>query len=186
MSSGSPPHTSTPTAHGAKGWVLIALALALLLVWAWGIPYMALYRMGSALQAKDAALIERYVDFPRFRASLEDELRASLRARHEEGSRMARVGARLAEAALPALLDALLTPEGIVSLLEGGEALARLLPEGAWERGEGEQSLRHRLYPTSFTDVRLDLHNGDQRLVLYFERSAYHTSMRLTGLELPR
>ena len=103
-------------------WVLVVLLLAYL-----ASPYISFWRFTKVLRAKDHAAMESYVDFRSVRESLKEQLRAKVPKREapasEEGRRDAFAGLveRLAPAMIDQLVDAFITPDGLISLISDPE-----------------------------------------------------------------
>ncbi|MFN4072483.1 MAG: DUF2939 domain-containing protein [Thermus sp.] len=103
----------------ARWWVgLLLLALGGYLVFS---PYLALRGLQKAIERRDAVALERYVDFPRVREGLEADLHAAMVKELERTQEdpFAALGVLLAGGLIRALVDALLTPEGLASLGTG-------------------------------------------------------------------
>ena len=131
-------------------WLLAAVLLAYL-----ASPYISFWRFTKVLRAKDRTAMERYVDFRSVRESLKEQLRAKIPKREtpagEEGKGDAFAGLveRLAPALIDQLVDAFITPDGLVSLISDPEvakqakakdpsALTRVGKETAKELGWGD------------------------------------------------
>ena len=98
--------------------VLLVLALA---AWWFGGPYLTVNGLSKAIEQRDTARLERYVDFPRVRSSL----RAQLVAASPFGALLYGLGDQLGGAAV----DTLVTPTGIGAMLQG---------HVLWKRGRNE------------------------------------------------
>jgi hypothetical protein len=96
---------------------LIALLLALVLGYL-ASPYISFWRFTRAVQTNDRAGLERYIDFPALRASLKAELHGQL-AKPKERKKDALSGfmERVAPDLIDQLVNAFVTPDGIVALL---------------------------------------------------------------------
>ncbi len=76
----------------------------------------------DAVERQDVQALEQYVDFPRVREALKVDLQASLmREMQKQKDAFAALGLLLAGGMVNALVDALLTPEGLASLGTGKE-----------------------------------------------------------------
>ena len=99
-------------------------AVILLGVFSYASPYISIWRLGSALERNDTATVVSYIDVPRFRESLREEVKTIL----SEGlglipggkfNPMGFLGSKLVEASLDYLIETQLTEENIAKILEG-------------------------------------------------------------------
>ncbi|CAM4264517.1 DUF2939 domain-containing protein [Stenotrophomonas pavanii] len=109
--------------------VLLVLALA---AWWFGGPYLTVNGLSKAIEQRDTARLERYVDFPRVRSSLRAQLNDYLVrqagpevAASPFGALLYGLGDQLGGAAV----DTLVTPTGIGAMLQG---------HVLWKRGRNE------------------------------------------------
>ena len=86
-------------------------------------PHIAMWRLSSAIEARDTQTVMGYVDLPRFRESLRSEMKRVMRAELEKNldvsNPFAMLGAKIVESAADYLVESILTEEGIVRILEG-------------------------------------------------------------------
>ena len=86
-------------------------------------PHIAMWRLGSAVESRDTQAVMGYVDLPRFRESLRDEMKRVMRAGIAKETDMSNpfvmLGARIAESAADYVIESMLTEENIVKILEG-------------------------------------------------------------------
>ena len=101
----------------------IVSALILLVAFTYFSPHIAMWRLSSAVEARDTQTVMGYVDLPRFRESLRGEMKRVMRAELDKNVDMsnpfAMLGARIAEGAADYLVESMLTEENIVKILEG-------------------------------------------------------------------
>jgi hypothetical protein len=103
----------------ATGIVFVVVVLA---VFAYASPYLVLSRLREAVQARDTATINRYVDYPALRASLKVEVTQMLSRRVDEEKLqhpLTALGALVGMAFVNPLVDAYATPDGVAALLKG-------------------------------------------------------------------
>lgn len=103
----------------AVGVALIVLVLAVL---AYASPYLVLSRLRDAVQAHNADMINRYVDYPALRVSLKQQVTQMLSQRVDSEKLqhpLAALGALVGMAFVSPLVDAYATPDGVAALLEG-------------------------------------------------------------------
>src|ERR1700761_2324473 len=96
----------------------IVLLIAVLLATYAAYPYLALYRLGDALRARDMDAVTARVDWPRLRQGIKDDVNAALAAKGkpEAGEALAAFGMALAGTLASPVIDAAVTPEGLVAV----------------------------------------------------------------------
>jgi len=102
-------------------WIVVALAVLLAGYVAAG-PYLALRGLSQAIEHRDTATLDRYVDFPMLRANLRAQLDDYVVRRAGPDVQSNLVGALLLTAGQRlsgTAVDAMVTPVGIGALLEG-------------------------------------------------------------------
>ncbi|AOJ62536.1 hypothetical protein WJ32_08730 [Burkholderia ubonensis] len=101
--------------------VLAAVAIAAI-GYAYASPYVALGRLKSAIDARDAQAVSEYVDFPSLRISLKQQVTDELMRRIDtkrQNNPFAVIGALIGSALIGPLVDAYATPEGVAALMSG-------------------------------------------------------------------
>jgi hypothetical protein len=98
-------------------------------------PYLTLYQMYQAVEHRDTKSISDSVDFPALRESVRENLQSVVlkETAKQNNPLMNLLGAALGSAILKPAIDSMVTPEGVMALLEG----QRLQPGG----NVGAQSL---------------------------------------------
>ncbi|MBN3818058.1 DUF2939 domain-containing protein [Paraburkholderia sp. Se-20369] len=107
-----------------KPILIAALAVAVVATvgYAYASPYVALGRLKSAIDARDAQAISAYVDFPALRISLKQQVTGELMRRIDakrQDNPLAVIGAMIGSALIGPLVDAYATPEGVAALMSG-------------------------------------------------------------------
>lgn len=104
----------------------IKLSLAIVFVafstWFYFTPHLAVSGMKSAAEAKDAAKLAGYVNFPSLKESLKASFNAKLAsevAKEKDDNPFAVFGAAMAAAFINPLIDALVTPESLAMMMKG-------------------------------------------------------------------
>ncbi|QGZ56120.1 DUF2939 domain-containing protein [Paraburkholderia acidiphila] len=119
---------SLSTPRKTQGWkkpVAITVALAMIvgaLGYAYASPYIAVKHMKAAADARDAAALNEYVDYPALRLSLKQQVGEMLQRRVEgqhSSNPLLILGAVIGAALISPLVDAYATPEGVAALLSG-------------------------------------------------------------------
>ena len=184
-------------------WFLRSLA-ALALLWALFVasPYVALYDLARAAQARDLAAIEKRVDFAGLRRSLARQIAASY-AKAVGGERGPGATAQLGAAAGAAMLDPLIadyvSPDAVARLVREGwpavletEAAAAgaggplaLVDPSAFPSGEKLRQLWSLSEWRGFTSFHLGVPQPGvaEPFQLQFRLSGF--TWRLSGIELP-
>lgn len=103
------------------GWVAI-LFVILLPVSAWVSPWWTLYQLRTAVAAHDAQAVSAHVDFPALRDSLKGQVMTGMQKAiaPEENNLLARLGAAMAAVAVNPMIDAMVSPDGVMAMLDSG------------------------------------------------------------------
>ncbi|KVX44004.1 hypothetical protein WT31_25700 [Burkholderia territorii] len=102
--------------------VVLAAAVLTAIGYAYASPYVALGRLKSAIDARDAQAVSEYVDFPSLRISLKQQVTEELMRRIDavkKDNPFAAIGALIGSALIGPLVDAYATPEGVAALMSG-------------------------------------------------------------------
>lgn len=107
-----------------KPLLIVALAVVVIAAigYAYASPYVALGRLKSAIDARDAQAVSEYVDFPSLRISLKQQVTEELMRRIDsvkKNNPFAVIGALIGSALIGPLVDAYATPEGVAALMSG-------------------------------------------------------------------
>ncbi|HEY1611661.1 MAG TPA: DUF2939 domain-containing protein [Paraburkholderia sp.] len=122
--------TASPATRPAprRRWLKpIAIAMIVVLIvgvlgYSYASPYIALNRIKQAADARDAAMLNQYVDYPALRASLKDQVGELLEKRigaQHSNNPLLLFGAVIGAALIGPLVDAYATPDGVAALLNG-------------------------------------------------------------------
>ncbi|WP_043283886.1 DUF2939 domain-containing protein [Paraburkholderia oxyphila] len=129
------------------GWkkpVAIAVAAVAIVAaagYGYASPYIALNHLKAAADARDAAALDEYVDYPALRVSLKQQIGEMLQRRIEAAhasNPLQLFGAVIGSVLIGPLVDAYVTPDGVAALLSGmpptgkpGERPTPAQPSGA-------------------------------------------------------
>lgn len=93
-------------------------------------PYLTLWRITQAADARDVQALSAYVDWPALRESLKAQAAARIAAEMDKGkdNPLAGIGRALAAGAAEKMIDALVTPENITLALASGQLLQGKAP----------------------------------------------------------
>jgi len=110
-------------AAGAVGALLVAAAAS------FASPWWSLHRLRDAVARHDADAVSAQVDFPALRASVKDQLQASIGRDVDGANPFAQIGRKFAMAVANPLVDAVVSPEGVAAMVEHGKiAIAKPAP----------------------------------------------------------
>lgn len=137
----NPPNWKKPVAI-----TVAVIAVVAILGYGYASPYLAANRMKAAADARDAATLNEYVDYPALRMSLKQQvgemLQQRIHAQHSSNPLLL-FGAVIGAALIGPLVDAYATPDGVAALLNGmpptgkpGEQPAAPPPQAANESSE--------------------------------------------------
>jgi hypothetical protein len=130
---------------------LIACAAGVLLVAAatsFASPWWSLHRLRNAVARHDADAVSAQVDFPALRASVKEQLQASIGRDVDSadgGNPFAEIGRKFAMAVANPLIDAAVSPEGVAAMVEHGK-IAIAKPAPASEAPGTEPAQEHPRY----------------------------------------
>lgn len=101
---------------------MIVVFIVAILGYSYATPYIALNRIKRAADARDAATLNQYVDYPALRASLKEQVGEILQKRidaQHSSNPLLLFGAVIGAALISPLVDAYATPDGVAALLNG-------------------------------------------------------------------
>lgn len=114
----------------AAGVAVAAFALS-----AFASPHWQLYRMLAAVEARDAAALSVYVDFPKLRESVKLQAMRRLGAdgplAEPRSNPFAAFGRAMALAVIDPVVDAAVSPAGVAAMLASGDIRVQPQAEGA-------------------------------------------------------
>lgn len=105
--------------------IATAIGIAALIVAYFVSPYWALHQIRTAAKAGDGDRVAAYVDFPAVRESIKVQLASALATRLEaqpKAGPLASFGQAFATSMMGGLVDAMVTPEGISTMIRSGKA----------------------------------------------------------------
>ncbi len=106
----------------ASATIAVATIAAALL---YATPYITLHQIHSAIERKDAAAVAEHVDFPALRESLKAQVLAKMQSEMDRSAikdnPFAGLGQMLARGLVDQFTEALVSPEGVMLMLENGK-----------------------------------------------------------------
>jgi hypothetical protein len=172
------------TAAIAAGSAIAAFALA-----TWASPHLALVQMRAAVEARDAQALSRYVDFPKLRASVKVQAMRRLGAdsalAQPRSNPFAAFGRTMALAVIDPIVDAAVSPAGVVAMLEAGDIRVQPKPADTPPLPAGEaprEKLNYDLSYRSWNQVVIERADGGG-VSFVLDRDGLW-SWKLAGIEL--
>ncbi|PTU67007.1 MULTISPECIES: DUF2939 domain-containing protein [Chromobacterium] len=118
----------------------LGAAVVALGAWFYATPYLAVRGMQQALDARDAAKLSGYVDYPALRNSLKESVvpKSVLDLNQSKDKNpLAAMGAAIADAVVAPVVDAMVTPESLALMMRGIKPKPGLPQGGADEPAAG-------------------------------------------------
>ena len=113
---------------GHSGRWLVTLLAVLVIAYLAAGPYITVYHLRMAAKERDASALSEYVDFPRVRQSLKDQINARLLNKMASNSDakdnpFGVLASAFAGTIVDKMVDAYMTPEGLVGLMSGDKVV---------------------------------------------------------------
>ena len=169
--------------------VLVVGVLAVYL----GSPYWTLYQIRSAAAAGEGDRVAAYVDFPAVRSSVKSQFAAAMTKRMESKGKdnaFASVGHAIAFRMMDGLVDAMVSPEAVATMIRSGKAPRPVLDGKAapfsassGERPEPKVSRGYEGLDT-FRAALVDPATNEETLVAVLSRQGAFT-WKLTAVRIP-
>lgn len=109
-----------------KTRILIGGVLVVFGVWFYFTPHLAVLGLKAAAEADDAARVAGYVDFPALKQDLKAGYNAKLAPGSAQGKKsnpLVALGGKMTAAVVDPMVEALVTPEGLVKVFKGDNPL---------------------------------------------------------------
>lgn len=170
----------------------VAAAAVLAAATSYASPWWRVHQLHAAVAERDAARVSEFVDFPALRASVKAELMAGMDAgslaQEARENPFAAFGKAMARAVIDPVVDALVTPAGVLAMLEAGEVRIRPdrhpeTPAPAADGATGEKA-RYALSYRSWDRVAIAREDKDGGAFILHRHGLW--SWKLGGIELPR
>lgn len=105
-------------------FILFACLLAICSLWFYFTPHRAVDTMRAAAEARNAAVLTEYVEYPALKTSLKENIHSlfsqNSHLREKNTDPFAAIGAAMAAAFIDPMIEKLVTPEGLSMMLQGG------------------------------------------------------------------
>lgn len=99
-------------------WIVGVVVLLLVGSWLYSAPYRTLTRMQTAVEKRNAAAFNAYIDYPSVRASLKSELGLQLSQQAPDNSLEGAAQAALGSTLIDGMINSLVAPETVEKALE--------------------------------------------------------------------
>lgn len=171
----------------------VAVAAVLAAATSYASPWWRVHQLHAAVAQRDVARVSAFVDFPALRASVKAELMAGMDAgslaQEARDNPFAAFGKAMARAVIDPVVDALVTPAGVLAMLEAGEVRIQpdrhpqTPPAPAQSQQTGEKA-RYALSYRSWDRVAIAREDKDGGAFILHRHGLW--SWKLGGIELPR
>ncbi|MCA1246587.1 DUF2939 domain-containing protein [Massilia sp. MS-15] len=179
---------------GKRLLTAVAVAALLLAATSYASPWWRLYQLQGAVAQRDAARVAAFVDFPALRASVKAQVVASMEETAQPGAArdnpFAAFGKAMALAVIDPVVDAAVSPAGVLAMLEAGELrVARHSGRNAGHDAEpaadaGRREARYALSYRSWNRVAIAREDRVGGAFILHRHGPW--SWKLGGIELPR
>jgi hypothetical protein len=168
-----------------------AAALALLALASYFSPHWHLYRMKAAIDDQDAGRFSEHVDFPALRDSVKAQLLATmdkhLSSDELRSNPFARLGQAMAAALMNPLVDAAVSPAGVIRMMKKGDTTpGKAGSESPQNAGSSQQepAPAYAIAYRSWNDVAVSKVGQDSGSFIFKRAGLW--SWKLAAIELPK
>jgi hypothetical protein len=170
-----------------KAKLSISIVFVAFSTWFYFTPHLAVSGMKSAAEARDAAKLSGYVNFPAVKESLKGSFNAKLASdvtKEKSGNPFAAFGATLAAAFINPMIDALVTPESLAMMMKGDKPQPAKSTEQTKPSGsDADTSMSYESFDRFVVTVKKK-GTTEEPLGLVFNRDGIF-SWKLSALRLP-
>jgi len=168
--------------------ILFACLLVIFSLWFYFTPHRAVDAMRAAAEARNAAILTEYVEYPALKASLKANIHSlfsqSGHLKEKNTDPFAALGAAMAAAFIDPMIEKLVTPEGLSMMLQGSalqldDRKSKKLSDKDFETSMGYESL-DRFVVTVTRKQTLE----ESPVALIFSRHGLF-SWKLSGVQFP-
>jgi hypothetical protein len=166
----------------------VVAASAILGLTSYASPYWTLHRMKTAIVEKDADRFSSYIDFPALRDSVKGQLMVMMNKRMSgpdmANNPFAGIGQMMGAALINPLVDAAVSPAGVIAMFESGKAQPLQGPAGTTESSTHADTVHYAVDYESWSKVAISKPGEDAGRFILKRTGLW--SWQLTSLELPR
>jgi len=166
----------------------IAAAATLLGLSSYASPYWTLHRMKTAVMEKDANSFSRYIDFPALRESVKSQLMVAMDARMDRpdvaDNSFAGIGRMMGAALINPIVDAAVSPAGVIAMFESGKAQPLRAPSSPAPSSTETDSVKYAVAYQDWSTVAIAKPGEDAGRFILKRRGLW--SWQLASLEFPK
>lgn len=171
-----------------KAWAIGAAIVLILLGggWYFGSPYWTLRQFQKAAQSHDAAALSANIDFEALRSDLKADLASAMQEKAKSNTGNEAAGAMLASAFAGQMIDQMVTPRGVETLMNRAKAQSKG-PTGGIDMGPDLNSLnmsKFDIQRSGFSEFRLINKEQPDSGALVFRRDGL--GWKLAGIDIPK
>lgn len=169
-------------------WAIGAAILLLLLGggWYFGSPYWTLQQFQKAAQSHDATALSSNIDFEALRTDLKADLASAMQEKAKNNSGTEATGALFASALAGQMIDQMVTPQGVETLMNRAKAQSGG-PKAGISMGPDLNSLdmsKFDIQRSGFSEFRLVNKEQPDNGALIFRRDGL--GWKLAGIDIPK
>ncbi len=166
----------------------IVAAATLLGLSSYASPYWTLHRMKTAVVEKDADRFSSYIDFPELRESVKSQLMAAMDTRmgrpEVADNPLAGLGRMMGAALINPVVDAAVSPAGVIAMFESGKAQPLRGSSKPTEPPTREDKVNYAVAYQDWNTVAIAKPGEDTGRFILKRRGLW--SWQLASLELPK
>jgi hypothetical protein len=166
----------------------VVTAAALLALSSYASPYWTLHRMKTAVVEKDADRFSSYVDFPALRESVKGQMMVMINKRMSgpdiEKNPFAGIGQMMGAALINPIVDAAVSPAGVIAMFESGKAQPLQGPARTTESSANADTVNYAVDYENWSKVAVSKPGEDAGRFILKRTGLW--SWQLTSLELPK
>ena len=177
------------TATKSIASVFAAIAVTGAVVWFYFTPHLVAHEMASAAEERNATKLSRHINFPSLResvkAGINAKLASELLSRGNPDNPFAALGLALGTALVNPIVDAIVTPEGVASIMRGERPMDQKGAKGksSSKRSEIDTSVHYESFDRFVVAVK-KAGSSDDPLLLVFHRDGLF-GWKLSELRFP-
>jgi hypothetical protein len=166
------------------GGVLAAVALAASSYFS---PYLTLYQMREAIKNKNADAFAEHVDFPALRESFKGQMLAVIQKDTDklQKNRLAAFGAGLATMFVGQMVDAMISPAGVIAMMKTGEVNPAAAKQAAADPESNKQKLDYRVSYKGWGHTLVQVARPEKEAMGFILRRDGLWSWKLAAVEFP-
>ena len=165
----------------------VAIAAALLAVSSYASPYWTLHQMKTAIAEKDADGLSEHIDFPALRESFKGQMMTMMQERMGSAGMannpFAAMGQMMGAALVNQVVDAAVSPAGVMAMMEAGKVKPGAPPAPAADADAAKETTDYSVDYRSWSKVAISTSQQDAGKFILKRTGLW--SWQLSALELP-